>query len=206
MSSSTSAPKSYRPPGVPAIYYENQKYGFVGIQIALVFYGKCRLRGAHCCSPIHCILQTGVAALLFIQSSLAHIRMLRKPGKDNRRSKKIQLAYISALFILATVLIVAESYVNGLAALNYPLYPGGAYAWSLSNYNEPVFMLTQVPFVVTVWLTDGFMVSRLFCSSKTNYQCANCSKAVPVLRGLHSNPWDVVYFLRPYLTLYQLHR
>jgi hypothetical protein len=208
MSSSLLPQQSYRPPNVPARYYENQKYGFVGIQIALVLYGKRPSRPPSRFSHPSAFLLTanaGIATVLFVQSFFAHLRMLRKPGVDNQRSKKIQLVYICAIFICATILMVAEGYVNGVAALEYPLYPGGSYAWSLANYNDPIFMLTQVPFAVTTWLADGFMVSRAGSVRGKNHLRCNLHTALSVLRRVHGDHWNVVHLCPPTSPLHCMH-
>ncbi|KAJ3541664.1 hypothetical protein NMY22_g3798 [Coprinellus aureogranulatus] len=150
---SDSTRKSYRPPNVPPAFYENQKYGFVGVQVALVFYG--------------------IAASLFIQCFTAHIQSFssspsssfsafKAAYKSATLTKKLQLGYVIVLFACGTIVIVADAWANVVATMDYPLYPGGSYMWAITHFSEPIFMLGQVPFQVTTWLADGFMLYRCY--------------------------------------------
>ncbi|TEB17274.1 hypothetical protein FA13DRAFT_1746843 [Coprinellus micaceus] len=150
---SLASTKPYRPPNVPEAFYENLKYGFVGVQISLFFYG--------------------IAAVLFILCFTSHIQSFQSSSthsfsgfmaafKSASRSKKLQLGYISALFACGTIVIVADTWANVVVTLDYPLYPGGSYFWAVTHFSDPMFMLGQVPFQVTTWLADGFMLYRCY--------------------------------------------
>jgi hypothetical protein len=111
----------------------------------------------------------GIAAVLFILCFTSHIQSFQSSSthsfsgfmaafKSASRSKKLQLGYISALFACGTIVIVADTWANVVVTLDYPLYPGGSYFWAVTHFSDPMFMLGQVPFQVTTWLADGFMV------------------------------------------------
>lgn len=104
----------------------------------------------------------GISATLFAQCAANHFYALRRtaPGDESRRrAKQIQLTFICALFVAGTLNMAGLAWSNAVGTLDYAMYPGGPYAYSLMHFRNPMFMLGQIPFAITTWLADGFMVS-----------------------------------------------
>ena len=110
----------------------------------------------------------GITTTLFHHCLKSHLLALRParwtlPGllsafKSAEVSRKLQLIFAIALFTCGTLNIVGLAAVCVIAALDYPLYPGGAYLWVITHSNEPANLLAKVPFMVGTWLAEGFMV------------------------------------------------
>ncbi|TEB20723.1 hypothetical protein FA13DRAFT_1644284, partial [Coprinellus micaceus] len=80
----------------------------------------------------------------------------------------LHLGYVVALFVCGTIHAAANSWINIVAWNDVPLYPGGALAWAAASYGHPVFMLSQVPFLMTMWLADGCMTYRCWVVYSTD--------------------------------------
>ncbi|TEB18520.1 hypothetical protein FA13DRAFT_1860272, partial [Coprinellus micaceus] len=72
------------------------------------------------------------------------------------------LAYACSIFTAGTLFIAADTWSNIISTLEYPLYPGGPVGWILEHYNHPVVVLGNVSFLLTTWLSDGFMMCRCY--------------------------------------------
>lgn len=74
--------------------------------------------------------------------------------------------YICSVFSASTLFIAADTWSNIYATLEQPLYPGGPVGWTMEHYNHPIIVLGNVCFLLTSWLSDGFMVSALLMLCK----------------------------------------
>ncbi|KAF6744586.1 hypothetical protein DFP72DRAFT_1176835 [Ephemerocybe angulata] len=134
----------YATPNVSPLYYRNHKYGFIGTLVSLMLYG--------------------VAATLFVLCLDVDIRLLKKCGKgnDNVWMKRLLLLYICSLFTCGTAQIVASACVTTISTLDYSNYPGGTYAWAMTQYNKPLFKTGPVAFGIANWLANGLMFYRCY--------------------------------------------
>lgn len=198
--------ESYRPPGVPPEIHTVHILGFVGCNISLILYGTPVIPLS---KPGHQMLTAlqGVALSIFVQCVKALVKTL-KPSDPSHRTRVIQLAYACSIFTAGTLFIAADTWSNIISTLEYPLYPGGPVGWILEHYNHPVVVLGNISFLLTTWLSDGFMVSRrprpqmlIRVTSPALTSCDLWWADVQVLRDLHADDTASLRFDTTTLTL-----
>lgn len=102
----------------------------------------------------------GLALSLFILCVKALTQDAKRWDVLQKRPRLLQLAYVCSIFTVATTFIGADTWTKVYSTLEYAMYPaGGPVGWTEAHYNHPVIVLGNVSFLLTSWLSDGFMVS-----------------------------------------------
>ena len=107
-------------------------------------------------SPVRVIL--GIVVIVFFKSMAA----LFDP--DHRRGETVKwgiVSYTVAMFSLVTVGTAAQFGVQSISYIDNREYRGGPLGYQLVIYSEAIDVIQNITFSLSVWLADGFLVSRL---------------------------------------------
>ncbi|CCM06167.1 uncharacterized protein FIBRA_08408 [Fibroporia radiculosa] len=118
----------------------------------------------------------GINVTLFVQCF--HALLAKRPGAEGARKRAFYLAYISAMFVLASLFVGACSEMTQLSFIQYRNIPGGPSMYENVEFSIPADEAGNVSFVLTNWFADALMVWR-------------CSV---IYRGGRFPPWLAIAF------------
>ncbi|KAH6918810.1 hypothetical protein BKA70DRAFT_30007 [Coprinopsis sp. MPI-PUGE-AT-0042] len=166
-------PISYKP-SVTHHLAEAHKMMFTGGNVSLVLYG--------------------IAATTFSQCLQCYWKWRKTPAA-RANSRTLQLLYSCLLFACGTAFIIAHTWVLTVASLEYPLYPGGSFAWIMGHYGHPAIVLGNAS-LLTTGLVDGFMLYRCYVICTTATAIGRYVVSLPCLLYLASVATSVLLLIQ----------
>ncbi|KAJ3003363.1 hypothetical protein NUW54_g5340 [Trametes sanguinea] len=103
----------------------------------------------------------GVLFALFVSLMRSYHRTARRAGELNKREWHM-LLYGCALFVLTTVALCLQTWINHDAFVMHLAFPGGPIEYLTQNARSPANLAMTFLFIVLNWLADGMLLYRCY--------------------------------------------
>lgn len=143
----------------PSLLSTADQLGTAGVNAGLVFYGIAASVFAQCLHAYLSLLQLFPAPSLNIDSDEPENIPFQY---ENTRPKRLQLLTVCAIFVCGSMFLFTTSWLHNIGMIENALFSVGREELFDGRSPQPVVALGNVSFLLTGWLTGGFMVYRCY--------------------------------------------